>query len=312
MMCNADWFLTTNPSLLGIGKIFWPGVARGKVSILVLVFDILSLGSTLVFTWTSFSAGSNVSSSMLAAGLLRPLLHYLSPLSRAFCLTCCCCRRCCHRHHCHRCCCCFRSPPGGQLSLCPCPCPVMHCSALLSGRHFSQPYQDSHSSHFYMWHWAPEHPSPWTGHLPCSPDCWMSSLHSSLPLPVSPPLRTTYPQGQAIGVLFSVWDSGPVALGTGITQILLLPLVWLTTLVPGSPAQGPHAQSCCHTDCPVQWYSCRCPQGLHQLDCILGRLSLQPTLSPGWARPTSCLQDARGPDRLGVRQSLVSPGRLSP
>lgn len=47
---QTDFCLTTNPSLLGIGKIFWPGVARGKVSILVLVFDILSLGSTLVFT----------------------------------------------------------------------------------------------------------------------------------------------------------------------------------------------------------------------------------------------------------------------
>lgn len=47
----------------------WPEA----VSILVVVFGIPSLGPTLVFACMSFSAGSKVSSSMLTAGLFRPL-----------------------------------------------------------------------------------------------------------------------------------------------------------------------------------------------------------------------------------------------
>lgn len=60
--------------------------------------------------------------------------------------------------------------------------------------------------------------------LSCSPYCWMNSLHSSLP-PSCP-----YPR------IVTAQSSPPQRVGPGITQGLLPSLAWSTTLVPGSPA----------------------------------------------------------------------------
>lgn len=95
----------------------------------------------------------------------------------------------------------------------------------------------------------PSTPHPRLGTFPAPPDYWMSSLRSSLLLPVSPPLRTMICQGHPTlrtghrHPVLCLSLSGPVALGTGIAQVLFISLVWLTTLVPGSATQG-------HT-CPV-------------------------------------------------------------
>lgn len=96
-------------------------------------------------------------------------------------------------------------------------------------------------------HQSTSHPG--LGTFPAPPHCWMSSLHSSLLLPVSPTLRTMISPGHPplrAGHRYPVLClslSGAMALGTEITQVLLLSLVWLTTWSQALPPGATCAQS---------------------------------------------------------------------